>query len=87
MRTVLVSLLLVLTGSITQAQMPNRAFDESEVGFYMSTEMSRGYHVNQPAVISGRLLLTGNGEHSFWDIRDPYRPRFITAFESPFNED
>ena len=31
MRTVLVSLLLVLTGSITQAQMPNRAFDESEV--------------------------------------------------------
>ena len=74
------------TSAPARAQMPNRAYEGSEVGHIISLEMSRGYHVNQPAVVSGRLLLTGNGEHSFWDIRDPYRPRFLSQFDSPHND-
>ncbi len=66
---------------------PSRSYDASEVGGIISTAMGGdGEKHNQPSVVNGALLLAGNAKHAFWDISDPYRPRFLSAFESPHGD-
>jgi len=84
----LATLIFLLAAPAAAQSIPNRAFDASEVGGVISTAMGADVSAkhNQPCVVNGALLLAGNGEHTFWDISDPYRPRFLSAFDSPHND-
>ncbi len=84
----LAALSLSLAATAAAQSIPNRAFAPSEVGGVISTAMltEAGKKHNQPCVVNGALLLAGNATHSFWDISDPYRPRFLSAFESAHND-
>lgn len=84
MRALTLLLTLALAAPAAAQSIPNRAFAPSEVGGVISTAMltEASKKHNQPCVVNGALLLAGNATHSFWDISDPYRPRFLSAFES-----
>lgn len=84
----LATLSLLLAAPVAAQSIPNRAFAPSEVGGVISTAMltEASKKHNQPCVVNGALLLAGNATHSFWDISDPYRPRFLSEFESAHDD-
>ena len=64
-----------------EGRIPNQSYPSNELFTKISPKLGSRRH-NQPAVIDGYLLLTGNGVHEFWDISDPYSPVQVSELAS-----
>ncbi len=78
------TLLGFLQLNVVKAQYKGRTFLQNEVGKIISPQMS-DLHLNQPSVFKGFAVLAGNAEHEIWDITDPYKPVFVSGFESKYS--
>lgn len=83
-------LLLTLAGTCISAPafaqrfaVPHRTFSPDQGGQIISGQLGTGKH-NQPAMVDGALLLTGNATFSFFDISNPIAPTLISEFVSPY---
>ncbi len=64
------------------AQIPNQNYPDNEAWKVISPQMGKE-HINQPSVISGHVVLAGNGIHQIWNISNPYQPSLVKEFRSP----
>jgi hypothetical protein len=49
----------------------------------VSPSFLEGHQINQPAVINGYMLITGNEEFWFYDVSDPSAPEELSSFSTP----
>jgi hypothetical protein len=49
----------------------------------ISPSLLEGHQINQPAVINGYMLITGNEEFWFYDVSDPTSPEELSYFSTP----
>ncbi len=77
---------LLAIPSVAFGQLPDRSYAPDQELQIISPVMGEGSDHNQPSVVSGALLLAGNGIHTFWDIRDPFSPVQISEMVSPHHD-
>jgi hypothetical protein len=65
---------------------PNVEYPEEMYGQPISPTLAYAHH-NQPVVLDGYLMLSGNATFSTWDITDPAAPVHLADFESEHNAD
>ncbi|MCB9680194.1 MAG: Ig-like domain-containing protein [Alphaproteobacteria bacterium] len=63
-------------------RVPSLAYDDRELHQLITPSMGHVRH-NQPSMVDGWLMLSGNGTFELWDISDPYAPERVSSFESP----
>jgi len=78
-------LALPVSHAAAQGVLPSRSYAPDQRYQIISPPMGATHH-NQPSVVNGHLMLAGNGEHTLWDISDPFSPEEVSGFLSPHRD-
>ncbi|MCO4771259.1 MAG: Ig-like domain-containing protein [Deltaproteobacteria bacterium] len=65
--------------------LPVSTYQADQLYTHISPTIGEGKAQNQPSIINGYLLLAGNAHFELWDIADPFAPRQLSTFDSPYN--